>query len=84
MLREYSEFLFLAREVIRETIQDYFNYKKAQIVLWKYDRKANSCTSCGIVNKRELEAIMTVSEHEEIQRNKKNMIIRLKKSKKTA
>jgi len=84
MLREYSELLFLTRDVIRSAIRDYIDYKKAQIVLWKYHKKDNFCTACGIVNEHELEALVIVSEHEKIQKNKRDMIIRLKNSKKTA
>jgi hypothetical protein len=84
MSREYSEFLLLAGEVIRGTIEDYLNYKKSQIVLYKYHKKDNFCTACGTVNKRELEAIITISEHEEIRRNKQEMVVRFKNSKKTA
>jgi len=84
MFRGYSEFFALTGEVIREAIYDYIDYKRAQITLWKYQKKLVSCTSCGIANQNELEAIATVSEHEEILRNKRAMKIRIKNSKKTA
>jgi hypothetical protein len=84
MFKSYSEFLFLARDVIKDAINDYIDYQKAQIILWKYGKKDNFCTACGIVNQHELEALLTVSEHEQILRNKKEMKTRLKNSKKTA
>ena len=84
MLRGYSEFFVLVGEVIKESIHDYLNYKRAQITLWKYHKKDNFCTACGILNEKELEALVVISDYEEIQKNKKKMIARLRNSKKTA
>lgn len=84
MSRIYSEFFVLVGEIIRDAIYDYVNYKRAQITLWKYHKKDNFCTACGIVNEHELEAMVIISEHEEIQRNRKETKLRIKNSKKTA
>jgi len=84
MSRKYFEILSLTGEIIRDTIKDYLNYKKAQRVLWEYHKKLISGTSCGIANQHELEAIVIVSEYEKIQDNKREMKIRIKNSKKTA
>jgi len=84
MFRGYSEFFVLSGEIIRDTIQDYINYKKAQTVLWKYQHKDNFCTVCGVLNQHELEALSILAEHEKILKNKRSMKIRIKNSKKTA
>jgi predicted transcriptional regulator len=79
-----AEFADLTIEVIKNSIEDYVNYKRAQRVLQKYHHKDNFCTACGIMNERELEAMSVISDYEEIQKNKREMKSRIKNSKKTA
>jgi hypothetical protein len=84
MVKSYLDPYILIWDFIKDSIQDYISYKKAQITLWEYRKKVISCTSCGIANKQELEALVIVFDHEEIQKNKREMRFRVINSKKTA
>lgn len=84
MFKAYSEFFNLVKDFVKDAVLDYVNYKKAQRVLWKYDKRDNFCTASGIMNECELEALLIVSEHERIQKNRIETKFRIRNSKKTA